>query len=245
MWGMNIIWAKLHNCVCTVVQLYSCTVTLRQGSTHYTRLMCGRWAASCQLSLVSRALGSGPRSHGIGRVLGLARHLTRAAHEAAVLVAGRWSVNTHLYLNNRVADKQQTARKRGRDRQQTSAESRSSRSSSQHQVRSWFQASAAAAAAGRWRAAWASSCAWLWARPGASPGGRNGGKTVQHNQIIQAMWLWRDYTLGLGHCALSKQLRNSVQNSLNSVNSYIMEQHTAAWWTHHSQTMMESRWWWM
>ena len=54
------------------------------------------------------------------------------------------------------------------------------------------------------------------------------GKTVQHNQIIQAMWLLRDYTLGLGHCALSKQLRNSVQNSLNSVNSYIMEQHTAA-----------------
>ena len=49
------------------------------------------------------------------------------------------------------------------------------------------------------------------------------------------MWLLRDYTLGLGHCALSKQLRNSVQNSLNSVNSYIMEQHTAAQLTIHKQ----------
>ena len=54
------------------------------------------------------------------------------------------------------------------------------------------------------------------------------GKRVHHIQIIQAMWLLRDYTLGLGHCALSKQLRNSVENSLNSAKVYIMEQHTAA-----------------
>ena len=58
---------------------------------------------------------------------------------------------------------------------------------------------------------------------------------IKHIQIMQAMWLLRNYTSGLGHCALSKQLRNSVQNSLNSVNSYIMEQHTAAQVTIHKQ----------
>ena len=48
------------------------------------------------------------------------------------------------------------------------------------------------------------------------------------------MWLLRDYTLGLGHCSLSKQLRNSVLNSLNSAKVYIMEQHTAAELTFHN-----------
>ena len=53
-------------------------------------------------------------------------------------------------------------------------------------------------------------------------------------EIIQAMWLLRDYTLVSGHCTLSKQLRNSVLNSLNSAKVYIMEQHTAAELTFHN-----------
>ena len=48
------------------------------------------------------------------------------------------------------------------------------------------------------------------------------------------MWLLRDYTSGLGHCTLSKQLRNSVLNSLNSAKVYIMEQHTADEFTIHN-----------
>ena len=53
-------------------------------------------------------------------------------------------------------------------------------------------------------------------------------------EIIQAMWLLRDYTLVSGHCTLSIQLRNSVLNSLNSAKVYIMEQHTAAELTFHN-----------
>ena len=67
-----------------------------------------------------------------------------------------------------------------------------------------------------------------------SGGHARGLHQVGYTEIIQAMWLLRDYNSRLGHCTLSKQLRNSVLNSLNSAKVYIMEQHTAAELTFHN-----------